>query len=474
MAIKNKIKIISLQNRASLAYFVANIVTRGLNFITIPIFTRILTTNDMGSVTMFNSWQSIIYVIVTLSMTSGSLNVALMKYSNKRDEYLSTILSIISLSFICFLLIFCLFRKKVESFFGLSIDLVLLLLVYSLFNPAVEGWCAKNRYEYKYLRVIAITIVSAVASTVCSLLCVKFAKKNMIYSLGNIKIISQNFIMISIGVIFYIRIYISGKICLDRDMALFALKESLPLIIHSLAKNILDISDRLMIAQFCGKSEAGIYGTVYTISTMSLVVWTAVNSALIPDMFEKLEKKRYDVIDRKIRMVLIFFSCFAVLITLFGPEILMVFTTAEYYGGLYIIPAVSAGIYLTALYNIYGNVIQYKEKSIYLMLATLAAAVLNILLNYFGISKFGYIAAAYSTLISFVVLTVMQGALHRRLLGKNICGVKFVFKLSATVIMICLLCSILYSYVIIRYTSIIFLLLVIFLKRKQFIILIGL
>lgn len=468
MAIRDKIKGISLQNRASFAYFVSNIVTKGLNFITIPIFTRILTTDDMGSVTIFNSWQSIIYVVVTLSMTSGSLNVALMKYRDKRDEYLSTILSIISVSFVFFLLVFWVFHKEAESFFNLSSDLLFLLLIYSLFNPAAEGWYAKNRYEYKYLGVVIITIASALVSTICSVVCVKLAKEAAVYPLGNIKIISQNIIMIAIGMALYIHIYISGKICLNRDMAAFALKESLPLIIHSLSKSVLDISDRIMIGQFCGKSEAGIYGTVYTISTMSLVVWTAINSALVPDMFEKLEERSYDVIDKKIRKILIFFSIIAVSITLFGPEILMIFTTEEYQKGLYIIPAVSAGIYLTALYNIYGNVIQYKEKSAFLMLATITAAVLNILLNYFGILQFGYIAAAYTTLLSFAVLTVMQGVIHKGLLGKHICEAGFVFRLSAAVIMVCLLCSVLYRYAIIRYASIIFMLLTIYLKQRKF------
>lgn len=458
---------LSVQDKASITYLAANIITKGLNFISLPIFTRLLTTQDMGVVTIFNSWQNIVYVIITLSLTSGSLNVGLMKYKNDRNKYLATIQTIITV--IVGICIFgsLFFRNELSSLLGISYKLIITLFLYSLFNPAIEGWYAKNRYEYKYIGVALVTIISAVLSLIVSVFAVYFARPLDEVNLGEVKIISQTVVIIAFALFFYILNYIKSPRLFDKNMAKYSVVLSLPLIIHSLAKNILDISDRLMIDRYCGKSKAGIYGTVYTISTMSLIVWTAINNALVPDMFEKLSEEKYVDLEARLRKILMLFSCIAVLMTLFGPEVLSIITTSEYREGLFIIPAVSAGIYFTALYNIYGNVILFKEKSNYLSFATAITAGINIVTNYIFINKFGYIAAAYTTLFSFIVLAIMQGIQHKKLIKRHVCSFRFVAFLSTMVVVVSLLCNVLYFYTAIRYAIITILALILIYKRKE-------
>ena len=62
----------------------------------------------------------------------------------------------------------------------------------------------------------------------------------------------------------------------------FSLALSLPLIANQFATQILNNSGRVMIGWFVNNSAVGIYGTLSSISTVSTIVWSAINSSFIP------------------------------------------------------------------------------------------------------------------------------------------------------------------------------------------------
>jgi len=123
-----RLKNLSQQDKASFAYLISNVVSKGIGFLTIPVFTRLLSTAEMGTITVYNSWQSIFYVILTLSLTSGSLNVGLLKYKVDRNSFLScnAFLIFVSVTSFYFFLYFPL-RNKMDSFLELSQQVVLSL-----------------------------------------------------------------------------------------------------------------------------------------------------------------------------------------------------------------------------------------------------------------------------------------------------------------------------------------------------------
>ena len=53
-------------------------------------------------------------------------------------------------------------------------------------------------------------------------------------------------------------------------------------------------------------------------------------------------------------------------------------------------------------------------RSVNIMFATLCAASFNIIANYIFIKSFGYTTAAYTTLISTIILAVCQGIMQKK------------------------------------------------------------
>ena len=82
--------------KAGTWYTVGNIISKGMNFLTVPIFTRFLTQDEFGLYNNFISWMTIFAVIATLNL-SATLYSARYDYEKDYDSYK---ISIISLSFL--------------------------------------------------------------------------------------------------------------------------------------------------------------------------------------------------------------------------------------------------------------------------------------------------------------------------------------------------------------------------------------
>ena len=72
--------------KSAVVYTFSTLFSRGLAIITVPIFTRRMTTTQIGTVNLYNSWYSLISAFATLSLTSGGFAVAMKEYAKERTQ----------------------------------------------------------------------------------------------------------------------------------------------------------------------------------------------------------------------------------------------------------------------------------------------------------------------------------------------------------------------------------------------------
>ena len=97
-----------------------------------------------------------------------------------------------------------------------------------------------------------------------------------------------------------------------------------------------------------------------------------------------------------------------------APEIILVMAGKKYTSAVWVVPPVSMSLLLLFYSQLFINVEFYYEEKYKLVGASILAAVVNIVLNYYGIKMFGFVAAGYTTLISYVLFAgcnyfAMQG-----------------------------------------------------------------
>lgn len=366
-----------------------------------------MTTDQIGVVNIYNSWYSLISAFATLSLTSGGFAVAMKDYSDRRDEYESSILTLTSIVAIVIALIYAVAPTFWQSMLGLPNALIILMLIGFLFAPARDFWLSRQRYEYKYKLAGAVSVLTAIVATFTSIFAVVFVSNRHFEETSLVRLFSNYIIIYGVAAVIWIYILVKGKKFYCKEYWKMSLAISIPLIGYNIAGQVLNVSDRMMIGRLVNNSAVGIYGTLYTVSSLSLLVWQAINASFVPYLFQNIDKKEHNI-KQISNMLLEAYAVIAVLLTFFAPEIVKILATKEYYEAIYIMPSIAAGVFFTSYANLYSNIAVYYKESKYVMYPAIVAAILNLVLNFVFIKMFGYMAAAYTTLFSYIILAILQ------------------------------------------------------------------
>ena len=446
----------SLVQKTSIALIIAKFFQKGLGFITAPIFTRIMPSSEYGLISTFTSWQSIFYIIATLNMSQGVFNNGMLEFKKDRESFTYSILILANLITFLFTTIYIIGYKVLNPIIELPNILIIVMIIYFFVTPAYNYWLGKSRFEYKYKSIFILTTITTILSSVISIIFVLISPTD---KKAIAKIVSMESISIIVGIVFYIYTLVKAKGKIDFKYWKYALKINLPLIPHYLSMYVLASSDRIMISKLVNTSATAIYNISYTVASIVLIFWNAMDSAYAPWIYQKMDSKDYNSLKKRGEEVLLLFAGFAICITLFSPEIIRILGPKEYYEGVYIIPSVVAGVYFTAAFSLYMRVELYLKKSATIMFATICAALTNLVLNYIFILKYGYQAAGYTTLLCYMLLAIFHAKNLKNLGYGNVYNNKNIAIISSVVCLTIVCLSILYTHVILRYLLILIILL---------------
>lgn len=87
----NKYENLSAPVKASIWFTICNVVQKGIALISTPIFTRIMTTQQYGVYTIYQSWYQVLTIFATLNLSAGVFNNGLTKYPDKKNRLVSSL-----------------------------------------------------------------------------------------------------------------------------------------------------------------------------------------------------------------------------------------------------------------------------------------------------------------------------------------------------------------------------------------------
>ncbi len=461
--------------KSGIVFTIATLFTKGLSIITVPIFTRIMTSEQVGIVNLYNSWFTMIGVVATLSLTSGGYQLALKEFGDEKDKYESSVLTLTTLTGLILLFIFSVAPSFWSSLLGMPESLGYLLCFGFIFSPAQEFWMSRQRFDYKYKLSGTVSILTAIFASIISVYTVLSMNRKGLECTAEGRLFANNVVVYGVSLCFSIYIFAKGKMFFNKKYWSFSLSLSLPLIGHSIAKQILDVSDRQMISHLVDNSAVGIYSTLYSVSSLSLIVWNAINAAYVPYLFKNIEiKDKHKDIRRSSFLLLFVYTLIAFMSTYMAPEIVTILAPEEYSEAIYIMPPIAMGVSLTAVSNMYSNVLVYYKKTKYIMIASITAAICNLTLNYVFIKMCGYKAAAYTTMCSFIILALIEAIIASKVYKRETKNHQMIY-LNKRILTLCaisfltfMLALPLYSCRIIRYCCCLAIIIVGFLFYKNY------
>lgn len=434
--------------KASAWYFLSNIFVKGFAYLSIPIFTRMLSQAEFGEYNNFVSWISILAIIVTFSLKS-SVSVARFDYRDNLYDFISSILLINIFLVSFFFLITRINVPGFERLFCFEDRYIVIMFAYILVSVGFEIFQIEQRFKYHYKLSAFLSVISVLSSTGIALIAVVLLDNKLLARIyGNYMPL---IVLYSIIYIWYLLKAHHIKI----EYIRYAFRYSLPLVPHLLGCVLLDSSDKIMITAMCGDEETAIYSLAYTCAMAVKVVNASMNDAFSPWLGEKIDRKEYKTVYNMSTKYIMFFALFCVGLMLISPEIVLVAGGDAYRDAIDIIPVIMAGAYFQFVYCMYVNIEQYKKKNIGIAIGTASAALINIVLNYICINAFGYKAAAYTTLVSYIALLVFHYFLVRKIGMTTLYNTKNIIIISTVILLLNFLVQLLLPFVLIRYMVIV-------------------
>lgn len=385
-----------------------NIITKSIGFLTTPVFTRLLTKAEFGNYNNFTTWTGIILLVTSLNLEASMIR-ARYEFEDDLDNYVASMAFLSCLSTLIWFFIFYTFIDHVRELLSLNNQEIYAMFLYLIFYPPIQLFQTKERYQYRYKSTVLITLLVVVGTALLSVLLVLLMENKLAG-----RIIGTVAPVVSIGLILLINVSRKAD-GIKTKYWKYALPFSLPFIPHLLSMYLLGSMDKVMIRQICGPEDLAIYSLAYSVGTIISLLVNSMNSAFGPWLGEQLSNKDYKTV-RKISVPYVgFFAVFSVFAVLITPEILLILGGKEYIEAKYVIPQIFAGCLMQFIYCMYVNIEQFEKKTVGMAIASVVAAGFNYVTNYFFIKKYGYIAASYTTFLSYLLLMLLHMWLVRKI-----------------------------------------------------------
>ncbi len=447
ISIAKKWDAMSSAAKASLVLMAAQLIIKGLSVLTSPIYTRLLSTDEYGQVSLFFSWYEILIVFTGLCLSKGVFNNGMMDFKKDREEFTLSLYTLSLISTACIGCITILICEFVYNFIKLPIYLIVYMFVLLALEEGYALWVVRQRFEYKYKATFIASVTMAVVAPICGIAGILFFDNNPVAA----RIMGARNVFAVIYCAAIVSMLYKAGTKIKVTYWKYALRFNLPLIPHYLSLHVLNHSDRIMISELDSKATAGIYSVAYNGASIIKIFWQSINASLIPWTYEKCEKKQYKELNIMVQIILTCYAVVCVCFMVLAPEIMKILAPASYMEGIYAIPSITAGVYFSSVYYIFANVVYYYKKPKYVMYSSCFAAIANVVLNYLFIPKYGFLAAGYTTLVCYVLQAIFDYFAMRKTVKEKIYDIKPVIIISLLIIIAALVVSLIYDNYILRY-----------------------
>ena len=153
---------LSPQVRATFWFLVCSVLQRGISTITTPIFTRLLSTAEYGQYGVFNSWLSIVQIVVTLELTAGVYTMGIVKFKEEEKIFTSSLQGLNLVLCAIWTIIYLIFHDFWNKLLSLTTVQMLAMLVMVWATAAFTFWMTTQRNQFKYRKLVIVTLIVSI------------------------------------------------------------------------------------------------------------------------------------------------------------------------------------------------------------------------------------------------------------------------------------------------------------------------
>jgi len=390
----------------SLIYLGSSLFNKLTPFLLLPILTLYLSPAEYGTIVIFQ-----LLITFYLSLFGGlNINIPRTYFSLKKNEfssYLKALYVVLCLVFISSTLLSIIYLAfdgptfGLEEYWLLAMPLIAALSMANLLNLTLM------RTQGKPLHFAGWEISHALINLLLSMLFV------VVIILGwQGRILGIVLPLAAFGLLGFFSIKQKGL--LSQPWNKSDVKQTIlisgPLIPHAIASVALTSADLILIEKMIGSDAVGIYSVGYQFGMVIMLFTDAFLKAWQPWFFKKMavnNATQKQEIVKATYCYIIGLCLFALIYGVIMAEILPFFIKSNYHGATEIILPVCIGYVFFGIYQMFFPYLVHLKKTKMLMFITPFSALLNICLNIYLIPIYGMLGAAYATIFSYAISSLL-------------------------------------------------------------------
>lgn len=383
-----------------------------LVLILVPLYTAALSPEQYGTVDLVAQTANILLPIFTLSIADAALRFGLdAKEPAERQRVYTTCLSVL----VCGLLIMALIFPLLSLFDYLD-GFTLILYIY-VWTAALRQLNSTYTRSLEKVRLFALdgvlTTLTMILFNILFLLKFKWGMEGYLLAIILSDLCSSIFLVTAAK----LWRHISPR-RLSFDFLKELLRFSAPLVPTTLLWLITSISDRFIITAFHGEAMNGINSIAYKIPTVITTIFTMFSQAWNMSVIqENDETARRDFYTSVFSLNQSFMYVLAAGVLMINRPLTYVWVNAKYHEAMLYSPILTLATVFTC-FNVFLGSVYIAEKKTKRSLATsLAAGIINIVLNLAFIPKYGIYGAAGATLAAYGIVFFYRLADTRKLIA---------------------------------------------------------
>lgn len=401
--------------KGSAVLVLSNMVIKGINFLLLPLYTKYLTPELLGVSDTITTLTSMLFPLLVMGLDSA---FSAFYFDERTDLHQRKVFSSIwiTLFFASIVPLLMAVGSKYLSILLFGSEEYILLIGIAMVSISLNLWFLPfSIYVRMENRMLLFAVINFTASVSMIVLNIIFLS---VIQIGVYSLILSTACINVIQLVLYLKMgkILPKKTSFDSGLVKQMLKYSIPLIPNVVAVWILNMSDRYIILHYCGEWDVGLYGIAARCATVVSFIANGVYMAYTTYAYDKKDDedapKQYARILNAFTLVILMI-CFTG--SIFAKEIVQIMTEASYLSSYVMIAPLLYSQLLYGINTIVGYAIGFVKKSKYILIATSMGAVLNVVLNIVLIPQFGAVAAAYTTCISFIIMTIITYMISQKL-----------------------------------------------------------
>ena len=396
-------------------YIVGNFLIKAVTFLSVSVFTRIMTVEDYGLYYTYLVYESMLTAIMGLGFAK-TISVAKFRFTDTFHDYVASLAGYQTVLAV----VFGIAGVMVCQVTGMTAGMFAAAWIASYGNCIFQLVEQRFIIENRYVRYIAMTFLNNIPQIILSILLILFWKKQSTYVERLIGHVVPLIVLLVVCLIYILK---KGRV--HRQYLHYSLKLGIPTIFTALSATVLTQSDRVLIGYFAGEDKVGIYSGVGTVGSILYIVMLSLQNVWIRIFMTHFAAGQYQEIRKKMVGYVCLFMVAVFGIMGAGRELCLIFLAKEYrVGDILIVP-----LCLSWFFNFLGCILSEIEyaagKAMYRAAGMVLGAVINIGTNLLFIPAFGYEAAAYTTAFSYLSVMVFYLLVERRVCRTNAYSVSF-------------------------------------------------